>query len=60
MKPLIAALLGSVFAIGSACAQAQAQAAPGSPVAMPAHKKAAPVAKHKKVLVKKERNKKPA
>lgn len=58
MKPLIAALLGSVFAIGSACAQAPA--APGSPVAMPAHKKAAPAAKHKKVLVKKERNKKPA
>lgn len=50
MKRLIALLVCAAFATGAAFAQA--------PVATPAHKKAAPSAKHKKVTVKIDRSKK--
>jgi hypothetical protein len=61
MKQLIAALVVSTFAIGAAFAQAPAApTAPEMPVATPAHKKAAPAAKHKKASVKKDRTKKAA
>lgn len=56
MKQLIAIVVGAVFAMGTAFAQAPA--APEAPVATPVHKKAAPSARHKKVSVKKERTKK--
>lgn len=54
MKHFIAALLAAALASGPACAQTAATAA------TPVHKKAAPPAKHKKAMVKKERIKKNA
>jgi hypothetical protein len=56
MKRLIASVVGAAFAMGTAFAQAPA--APAAPVATPAHKKAAPSSRHKRVTVKKERIKK--
>lgn len=52
MKHFIAALVAASLAIGAAGAQ--------TTTATPVHKKAAPAAKHKKALVKKDRIKKVA
>lgn len=61
MKHLIAALVATTFAMGTAFAQGPAApAAPEMPVATPVHKKAAQSAKHKKASLKKTRAKKAA